>query len=245
MSLKIFSSFILLSITLLFSQNIKAQRITGEGKVMEQTREVGAFTKISLECSADVEIMQGAASKVTIETYPNIADLIETYVENGTLRIRQKKVDWKHWSWSVNKLKLWITNPTFEKISISGSGNIVSSGKLSASDIDVSVTGSGDMKIADLTATNSKLNITGSGNIIAEGKSEKVEIAVTGSGDANLMNFAAQNVKAHVAGSGNLSCNASDSYNLSVSGSGDIAYKKTNASVNSRSSGSGSIESKN
>ena len=59
------------------------------------------------------------------------------------------------------------------------------------------------------------------------------------------MNFVSRSVKAQVAGSGNLSCNATESYDLRVSGSGDINYKKTNATINSRSSGSGSINSKN
>ncbi len=241
------SSIFFLTVCLLFTINLKAQRIRGEGSVVKQTRDVGAFTKVSLECNADVEIMQGATSSVAIETYPNIAALYEIFVDNGVLRIKEKKQDYSRWSMSVDKLKIWVTNPTFEKISVSGSGNMVSNGKLTASDIEVEVSGSGDMKIANLTATNSKINVTGSGNIVIQaGKTEGIEdISVRGSGDANLINFAAKTVKAQVVGSGNLSCNASDAYDLSTRGSGDIAYKRTKATVNSHSSGSGSIESKN
>ena len=245
MTHKNFSNCILLALCLIFSQCLNAQRIKGEGKVIKQTRDVGAFTKVSLESSADVEIMQGATPSVIIETYANIADLFDIFVESGTLKIKMKKRYWDNWSMNVDKIKIWVTNPTYEKISISGSGNIVSNGKLTASAIEINVTGSGDLKIADLSATDAKLQITGSGNITAQGKSDVTEIKVTGSGDANFMNFVSRSVKAQVAGSGNLSCNATESYDLRVSGSGDINYKKTNATINSRSSGSGSINSKN
>jgi len=231
---------------LCFANGAFAQkRIKGEGTVVKQNREVGAFTKISLESSADVEIMQGASSSVVVETYPNISEMLDIFVENSTLKIRMKKAYWEGWSVNADKLKIWITNPTYEKISVSGSGNIVANGKLNASTIEVTVTGSGDLKIADLSATNTKLQITGSGNITAQGKSDATVITVTGSGDANFMNFVSRSVEARIAGSGNLSCNATENYDLNVSGSGDINYKKTNATVNSHSSGSGSISSKN
>ena len=216
--------------------------IHGEGNTTKQTRDVGAFTKLSLGSSADVEIVQGPTRSVVVETYPNIMEYIETVVEDGTLKIRQKDNTSLNFS-ENNGLKIYITNPTYEEIHVRGSGNIVANSKINSPEINISVTGSGDAKFSDLVTTKSKINITGSGNItIDNGNADNLDISVVGSGDAHLINFPTKIVSAHVAGSGNLSCNATEKYDLHVTGSGDIRYKKTNAIVNSHSSGSGTIE---
>ena len=221
---------------------LRGTSIHGEGTITKQTRDVGVFTKLSLESSADVEIVQGTTSSVVVETYPNLMEHIETVVEDGTLRIRQKNNTSLSFSGN-NGIKIYITNPSYNEIHVRGSGNIVANSKITSPDLNISVAGSGDAKFSDLATTKSEVNITGSGNItIDNGNADNLDISVVGSGDAHLINFPTKTVNAKVTGSGNLSCNATEKYDLRVSGSGEIRYKKTNASVNSHSSGSGSIE---
>ncbi len=221
-----------------------ASSIRGEGTITKQTRDVGAFTKLSLESSMDVEITQGSVASVIIETYPNIAEYIETVVEDGTLKIRQKKQSGIFSGFSVNKsIKIYITNPSFNEIDVRGSGDLEAKNKLTATDLKISVTGSGDAKFEEISATKVRVEVTGSGNVDIEGgTTDDLNIEVVGSGDADLIKCVSKSVTAQVSGSGNLKCNATEKYELRVSGSGDIRYEKSNATVNSKTSGSGSIE---
>ena len=218
--------------------------IRGEGTITKQTRDVGVFTKLNLQSSVDVEITQGATSSLIIETYPNIAELIETVVEDGTLKIREKKNSGIFSDFNSNeRIKIYIVNPSFNEIKVSGSGNLEAKNKLTATDLKISVTGSGDAKFEDLSATKVNVNVTGSGNVEMEGgTTDELIIDVLGSGDADLIKCVSKSVTAQVSGSGNLKCNATEKYDLNVRGSGDIRYKKSNATVNSKTSGSGSIE---
>ncbi len=225
---------------------INNKSISGNGKIIKQTRDVGAFTKISLENSADVEIVQGTTPSVVVETDENLIDKIETVVENGKLRIRQKENNGNGFSftWSNDsKLKVYVTNPTFTEIEVKGSGNVEAKNKITSTDLSVTVTGSGNAEFSDLEAPKANMEVTGSGNIkVEKGNTDNLELSVVGSGDADLINLAAKSVNASVTGSGNLKCNASEKYDLRVSGSGDIKYKKTSASMSSKTSGSGNIE---
>lgn len=221
-----------------------SSNIRGEGSITKQTREVGAFTKLSVESSVDVEIMQGTTASVVIETYPNIAQYIETVVEDGTLKIREKKESGTFLGFSVDKaIRVYVTNPNFNEINVRGSGDLEAKNKLTATDLNISVTGSGNAKLEEIVATKAIVDITGSGNIeVQGGATDDLNIHVVGSGDANLINCVSKSVTAKVSGSGNLKCNATEKYDLRVSGSGDIRYKKSSATVNSNTSGSGSIE---
>ena len=169
--------------------------IRGEGNITKQTRDVGTFTKLSVENSADVEIVQGTNQSVVVETYENLMDKIETVVEDGTLKIRQKNNTSLSWG-DGGRLKVYITNPTYNEIRVRGSGNVEAKNKITATDLNISVAGSGDAKFSDLVATKSEVNITGSGNITVDnGNADNLDISVVGSGDAHLINFPTKTVK--------------------------------------------------
>ena len=78
-----------------------------------------------------------------------------------------------------------------------------------------------NLTIIITNATFDAINLSGSFNVEAP---EKITVAKT---------------DIHISGSGNISF---DNYDLKLTGSGTIKYKKTNATVDSKSTGSGNIE---
>ena len=232
---------------LCFANGAFAQkRIKGEGTVVKQNREVGAFTKISLEANGNAKLVQGATQKIEIEGYANIIDVLEIVVESNTLKIRQKKLPgMRYYDYDANNLKITITNPTFELIDLSGSFNVEAPNKITTTNTEIRVSGSGNINLESFSAVSAKVNVTGSGNIDIKGNTDNLDILISGSGDINLFNFVARTTNARISGSGSINCNATEKYDLKISGSGFIKYKKTNATVNSKSSGSGNIESVN
>ena len=220
--------------SLFYTNCIFAQRhIKGEGNLITQKREVGAFSKISLEAFGNVTFIQGTTPGITVETYQNVADLIETVVEGNTLRVRQKKDSFNHYYDFDNvKLNVVITNPTCDEINLSGSLNFATNG-------------SGNMNFDGINCTKTTIYLSGSGEISSKGSSDVVDIVLSGSGNVVFNDLQTRSTKIKISGSGNVECNATESYDFKISGSGSIGYKKSTASVNSKVSGSGNIESKN
>ena len=95
--------------------------VSGSGTIKSETRVVPGFTGISLCLDGLVEIRQGGTEGVTIETDDNILPLLETAVENGTLKIRPATGST---SFRTRKLKIIVYAKTIDTLAIAGSGSI-------------------------------------------------------------------------------------------------------------------------
>jgi Putative auto-transporter adhesin, head GIN domain len=215
------------------------KKVKGEGAVVTETRNVTGFKGFESAVSADVFIKQSSTFKVTIVGQKNILDLMKTELKGDMLKITFQKgynISYK------DQLKVYIEAPSFEKLSMSGSGDVKAENALSGSKIDIGISGSGDFMLDNIKFSNVEFHISGSGNISVSGESEQVNFQVSGSGDIKAGDLKAQTVECHVSGSGNINCNAAKSLNALVSGSGDIRYKGRPESLKTKVSGSGDIE---
>jgi hypothetical protein len=233
--------------------------ITGKGPVERTTRDVKDFKSIDLATAANVFVTQGTAFKVEVETQKNIADVIETVVENGVLVIKTKSGIWKL---NYNKLNVYVEMPSVEGINISGSGdvavetalssdkltlhisgsgNIVAEKGITTKKLDINLTGSGDVKANGISTGALTSEITGSGGLELAGTADKAAYSITGSGDISAKNVKSKTVEADISGSGDISCHADEALDAHSSGSGNITYSGNAASVKSKASGSGSV----
>ena len=217
------------------------ERVVGTGDVVTESRDVSGFTGVSSAISADIELRQSSTFKVSIEGQKNIIDLVEMEVKDGTLKLRFKK----GYSMSYKKnLKIQIDAPSFAYLGMSGSGDVRASGALSGERLDISISGSGDFDLTQLAYTDVKVSISGSGDVDLGGTTERAELSISGSGDLKAKGLKAQTVRCRVSGSGDVSCFAAKELDALVSGSGDISYSGSPASVKKKVSGSGDIEAR-
>lgn len=86
-------------------------------------------------------------------------------------------------------------------VSVSGSGDVTSSGRCGA--LNVRVAGSGDVALANLKCTNTAISIAGSGDVAAHATGQ-ADIRIAGSGDVTITGGA--KCSKRVAGSGNVAC---------------------------------------
>src|SRR6478735_7917810 len=98
----------------------------------KQTRDVSTFTKISFRVPGKLYLKQGSPQKVEIEGKKDILEKVETEVDGGRLVIKKEGKDWMDWSWGDNddKVNIYITVKDIEGLSVSGSGDLVSQGKI-------------------------------------------------------------------------------------------------------------------
>ncbi len=236
------------------------KRIKGTGAVERTSRDVKDFKSIDVMTSANVYVKQSATFKVEVEAQKNIEAVVETVVEEGTLKIKLKKGTW---NLSFEKLNIYVEMPTVENLEISGSGDltaetaltgdkitldIVGSGNimvekgLTAKTLKIAIGGSGDIKVDNILVDELSTKIAGSGGLILTGKADKADYHVSGSGDIDAKKLKSKAVEASVSGSGNISCNADESIDAHASGSGDISYSGNATAVKTKVSGSGNIE---
>ena len=214
--------------------------VRGEGPVISETRSVKDFKGIELGASGDVYFKQAPEFKVVVETQKNIAEILETVVEGGVL-----KINFKHNLGNVHtdKLIIRVEAPSFDKIELSGSGNMTAENALTGNGLDIRLGGSGNISIKEATFSKIEADVSGSGNIEIGGTTEASDVGVTGSGNISADKLKAKTVKANVTGSGGIDCYAETDLDVSITGSGDVHYSGT-PSVKMHVTGSGNVEKK-
>lgn len=213
----------LMAIMVLFSMTACAQ-ITGSKNYITKKVNIGAFQGIKLMGSPDVIYTQReGAPSVEIYGSDNIVPLIETYVEEGYLIIKYKKNTQIR---NSGKLEVRVTAPAINQLSVSGSGDVkLTNGITTPKDLSISIAGSGDIEGGKIKCNN-------------------LSVKISGSGDINLTGIDAGRAEVRIAGSGNIDVagNCTD-LEYSVSGSGDINGANLKArNVAAHISGSGDIK---
>lgn len=210
--------------------------IRGEGPVKTENRSAGDFHAVILEIPALAEVSVSDRYSVEIQAQENLLPILKTEVENGRLRIYFEK-NVSH----TEGLKVRISAPVFDELSISGSGTIKVLGAINGERLKLAIGGSGDIEAPQTDVGNMECAIAGSGNIRVGGKTNDVQFDIAGSGDIAAKELAAATGTAKIAGSGSVTCNVSQTLNASIAGSGDIYYTGS-PSVDTDISGSGKVK---
>lgn len=193
----------------------------------EQTRKVDPFTEISLRIGAKVHLEQGAKQNLEIVAKPSTLDEIITEVKDGKLIIRFPNKDFFWKTFQPGEITIYITTPEINGLGISGSGDIIAEDNIKTKTLDMAVSGSGNIKLSELTAERVKAAISGSGDIVLAGTTaaQDLSIAISGSGNLKGMNYSAEDVSVKIAGSGNVEIEAQKNLFVRLAGSGNVNYK--------------------
>ncbi len=205
--------------------SMQAQSITPSKKyITKELNNVSNFSSIRVLGSPDVEYRQSSDSKTTVSIYgsDNLVDLLEVSTVNGVLQVNIKK-GVKILS-GERRLKVIASSPSLDDVDIKGSADVYLKGTLKGADLNLNITGSGDIEAENLQYTNLSAFIKGSGDIdVKNVKATTVKTIVSGSGDVK-MKGSTQTAMLTVNGSGDISADKLTATNVvaTVSGSGDI-----------------------
>ncbi|MDE0600063.1 MAG: DUF2807 domain-containing protein [Dokdonia donghaensis] len=234
---------ITLSLVLLASTQIHAQwwgkSVKGNGELETITRNVGDYDEISVAGFFDVTLVAGNEGELTIEGESNLLEYIETEVNGDKLTIKVKNKQNLKTSWGKD-IKIRVPFRDLNQVSLSGSGEIMSTDVIKANNFRVSVSGSGDINLV-VEASSTESRVTGSGDLVLRGSTRDHETSVTGSGDLEAGRFKADNVDAKVTGSGDIRVSCEKSIRARITGSGDIEYVGNPTKQDTKVSGSGDI----
>jgi hypothetical protein len=207
----------------------------------KETRDLSGFREVNFGISGNLYITIGSAYKVTLEGDAEYLHEIQTVVKDGKLRIRRENYRF----FNNERADIYITMPSLSGLGISGSGKAKVNGSVEADEFSLSVSGSGKVYLADLTADSFGCSISGSGDVIIEGKgkADNGKITISGSGNYSGANFEIDNLSVNISGSGGCDCKAGDTLTARISGSGNVNYYGQ-PKIDVRASGSGHVRSK-
>ena len=235
----------------------EASKVEGNGNII--TKEISVDNYSEIELGGNIEYSgnnfwgnrsnkkfpvfkythgRSASLKITIDE--NLFPLLSIKSNNGRLAIRiQNGTRIKPTQYVIEG-----SSKTLKYLKTSGPMDFEAQNAFSEDQLEIKISGSGDLVFADLDCKNLTSKVSGSGDITLKGKADEARYSVSGSGDIKAYDLSVNDLSCSVSGSGDARVYAKDNMNLSVSGSGDIRYKGP-ANVNKSKSGSGSIQGAN
>ncbi len=212
--------------------------ISGNKDVETQIRDVSDFNSIKSSGSVDIYLKQGNTELVKIIADGEYMDQIYTEVHNKTLHIYTKG---RIFNPSVLKAEITIIN--LQRIDLTGSGDLMSVGRINTSDFSYSVCGSGDLDL-NLDAKNVTGKMVGSGDVNISGVNGEFFLKSSGSGDFEADNFRISECTLNVYGSGDIEISGSvDKFEIEHTSSGDIdCYNFKTNDCEVENSGSGDLK---
>lgn len=217
---------------------------SGKGKYspfsgVKEERNVKNFSEVAMAISGTVYVKQGSPCKVVLEGDQKDLDKIETVVEGDKLKIKTKS-----WTNNFGKITAYVTCPNIEGLSVAGSGKMIAENDFNTEELDLAVSGSGELKLKGIQGEEIDIRVSGSGDVYVEenGQAEEVDIAISGSGKVYAENLKVNECDARISGSGSCKIYVTGELEARISGSGSVYYKG-NPKIDASSSGSGKVKS--
>ncbi|MEZ4888972.1 MAG: head GIN domain-containing protein [Chitinophagales bacterium] len=208
-----------------------------------ENRNVGQFDVLHVKGSIDVMITQSSDYQVRVEAPSDKMGNIITEVENGELVVHIKTPKGKNnWSWkdNMNDVKVYVSAKSLKGLYLSGSGDVEGSG-LTSTIFKVSIAGSGDLDI-EVDAHSIEAKIAGSGDMDIAGSTKNLDVSIAGSGEFDAFDLKTKDCEIQIAGSGDCNVYVSESLDVRINGSGNVAYKGNPSNVNKNIRGSGNVD---
>lgn len=174
----------------------------GSGVMITESRPIiGTFNEIYMAHSGDLTVISGPEVSLTIEGEDNLVPLIEASVNGERLTItnRDKTRGWQ----TTRPLRVRVTMPDLEHITLAGAGDIDGSG-FATENLTIAVSGSGDLSLDDLKIDTLQVSLSGAGDIRLAGEADDVTINATGNGTVYAGGLASQQADVNASGSSDI-----------------------------------------
>jgi hypothetical protein len=203
------------------ANNWGSEKVQGSGNIKKQTRELGHFTGVSLGLPAQMELRIGNTESISIETDDNLLPLIDTVIEDGTLKIRANK---RSLSLNPKTMKIVLQAKDVSRVALGGSGSI-NADALKGSKLQFDLGGSGSINVKAVESDALAVTMGGSGKLkTGGGWTRQLSVSIGGSGDVDVGQVKAKEASVSVAGSGEATVAVSDALSVTIAGSGDVNY---------------------
>ena len=215
-----YTSLTLLSLVL-FITTACAQKVTGNGNVVEENRPVEPFSALEVGGVLNVYLSQGDTESLTVEADENILNLIETENRGNTLVVKLKKgVNIK----KAERKNVYITLRSIDELEVGGVVNVKSETPIAIEKLKLDIGGVGN---TDLELRGDQLDIKADmvGNVTLRGEVQEANIKNGGVGSLNAFDLVVNKLTIKNTGVGSAEVHAQDEISITSSGVGSVRYQ--------------------
>ncbi len=211
--------------------------IVGNGNVVEQTRTVGSFDRITVTGVGNLEIRQGAREELRVRAEENLLEHVKTDVNAGELLI------WVPGGTSLRTtqpIEYHITVTDLRRVTVTGVGQVRAS-SLDVGSLALMRTGVGSFRFDDLRASQLTVDAGGVGEFRLSGSVQTQTVTLRGIHDYLAGNLLSHEADVRVSDRGSATLRVRDRLDATITGSGSIYYYG-DPTVTSVITGSGRLE---
>jgi len=221
-------------------REIAGERVKGSGHVITENRTASGFNNVDISGAIDVYVKQDSVSSVKVEADDNILEYIQVHSDGSTLEIyTENNIRLK----PTNKIKVYISNPQYKEIQVSGASTIRCENEITSADaIDIGLSGASDGRL-ELNAPKISVHLTGASNTSIKGKTKDFEGSASGASEIRGFDLLSENADVDASGASHIEIFASVKIDGQASGASSVNYKG-NAQSGVEKSGASSVNKK-
>jgi hypothetical protein len=210
--------------------------ISGNGNVVEETRDIDGFTGVIVSSGIDVYLSQGESFEVRVEADENLLEVIETELRGDMLDVGTDNVSIR----KAKSKKVYITLPELQEIKVSSAGDCEGLTLFHCTDLRLGISSAGDLTL-EVEAERIDLDISSSGDARIAGSTGVFDVSLSSAGELSAFDLVAGKVDVDVSSAGDARVHATDEISMSASSAGNIYYKGDAKVIRSSESSAGDI----
>jgi Putative auto-transporter adhesin, head GIN domain len=179
--------------------------VLGNGKVATDTRQIGAFKRVSINSAVKATIGPGTRS-LTLRADENLLPLLETVIEGDTLVVRVK---YGEAIANSTALEATITNDVLEGVAASGAATVTAP-VTATTTFPITASGASEVVLTNLSTTSLTIDASGASTVTVTGSATSGAVTASGASALHLR------VDAQVSGA--LTGNASGASSVVITG---------------------------
>jgi hypothetical protein len=188
----------------------------------ERNYSITDFDRVQVDGPYRVTLTAGRSSSARAEGSTEALDHVAIDVQGGTLRIRRNRSAWGGYpAEGVGPVTVALTTRDLRNAAVVGSGSL-DIDRAKGVRVDLTVSGSGRLTVADVDADTLVVGLLGGGRIALAGRARQLRAVVQGSGDLDARGLVAEDAQIGSETAGNVAVTAAKTAKVTATGPGDV-----------------------
>ncbi|MEP7235587.1 MAG: head GIN domain-containing protein [Ignavibacteriota bacterium] len=192
-------SGILVSVFFCLSYTTACSIVHGSGKMITEKRALSGFSGVAAGGAIELELSQADSYSVEVEADENVIGKVQTFVENGTLKIEMKETD----LFENTKVHVKVTTPVINLIGIRGASR-------------------GNAR--DIKTEKLNIEVSGASKLVVTGTAKQVNSEVSGASKLDAKNLISEIASVECSGASTAKVHVNTSLKIDAAGASNVTY---------------------
>lgn len=215
--MKLFLSFLFLSITISLNSCISIFSKKNAGEMKEKTFSVEQYTNLKVRGFCEIILTNSEQGKIKIIAGEDIVDKIIIQSANNELYISFEELN----AYNLKGTKLYIPATNINSISTIGAGTLTTEFTLKADTISCDFSGAGDIHM-DIECNSLMIRANGASNLYFKGSTNDLNLKCSGAVNSNTEKIIAQSMILDIQGASKISAYCSKSISGKIYGASAV-----------------------